>query len=477
MPGIEEMVGGLLGARRSVVAVASLGALLSFSGSLFAPVSADLAPNSPPGEPAVGKRKQVEEPHGHTTHNTAELGSPSAGGVASVPATCHPLWRMELVASLTCRIEGWQSTSTMCQQFHELLVQECEAKSKRVSSETDMEYFFVTFQPQVDIPIWVDGTEVSKYSLSILANLKLEAATFCAMQEKVLVAHGVAEDLSSCEAKALEHFQKVTNRREADLSPHAAEKLPRTLHQTWKSRIVPKRFRRWATSWRNNHRAWNFRMWSDEDNRELVETSFPELLSFYDSLRHTILRVDLIRYMILYTHGGIYADLDVESLKSLDPLLEDRHMRVLLGTESETRNTIDISVMGSVPKHPIWLKMIRAAVIADGVSYVNDVLQITGNRLFTQVVHRSLSMSRSRSYGMHGGIIILRSPLLYPDIHAEPTYRMTKNRQFPCGTNASAPDNYSSCARMFPNSYIVHHETGTWVKSFWSMQAQSSPSP
>ena len=62
-------------------------------------------------------------------------------------------------------------------------------------------------------------------------------------------------------------------------------------------------------------------MWSDEDNRALVRDVFPELLNFYDELWHNILRVDLIRYLILFEHGGIYADLDVELLRPISQLL------------------------------------------------------------------------------------------------------------------------------------------------------------
>ena len=32
----------------------------------------------------------------------------------------------------------------------------------------------------------------------------------------------------------------------------------------------------------------------------------------------------MIRYMILYCHGGVYVDLDIECFKSIDPLVENK---------------------------------------------------------------------------------------------------------------------------------------------------------
>ena len=46
--------------------------------------------------------------------------------------------------------------------------------------------------------------------------------------------------------------------------------ITRILHQSWKSRELPAHFKHWQGSWRANHPGWEYRLWTDQDNRDLV---------------------------------------------------------------------------------------------------------------------------------------------------------------------------------------------------------------
>ena len=52
-----------------------------------------------------------------------------------------------------------------------------------------------------------------------------------------------------------------------------------------------------------------------------METKFPEFLDLYDGYNSEIQRADAVRYFLLYEYGGVYADLDFESLQPLDLFL------------------------------------------------------------------------------------------------------------------------------------------------------------
>ena len=80
--------------------------------------------------------------------------------------------------------------------------------------------------------------------------------------------------------------------------------VPRLLHQTWKSTRLPAKFERWSESCREKHEDWQWMLWTDEDNLELVERYFPWLLDTYRSLPGDIYRVDLVRNMYMYMFGG-----------------------------------------------------------------------------------------------------------------------------------------------------------------------------
>ncbi|KAJ3089873.1 hypothetical protein HK102_005258 [Quaeritorhiza haematococci] len=85
----------------------------------------------------------------------------------------------------------------------------------------------------------------------------------------------------------------------------------------------PQRFQKWSESWRTNHPNWEYRLWTDADNRAFVANHYPWFLSTFDSLPRNIHRADAVRYLYLHKYGGVYADLDVESLKNLDNLFVD----------------------------------------------------------------------------------------------------------------------------------------------------------
>jgi len=141
--------------------------------------------------------------------------------------------------------------------------------------------------------------------------------------------------------------------------------IPRIIHQTWKTSRVPEAFRAFQREWQTLHPGYEYRLWTDEDNAAFVEREFPEHVPLYRSFTREIFRADLVRYLYLQKFGGIYVDLDVEPLRSVDCLLAGAeqawlgaepavHARRLFQRDRVTCN----AVMASVPGHPFWACML-----------------------------------------------------------------------------------------------------------------------
>lgn len=64
-----------------------------------------------------------------------------------------------------------------------------------------------------------------------------------------------------------------------------------------------------------------YKLWTDATSREFIATHYPWFLPTFDAYTYPIQRADAIRYFVLYHFGGVYLDLDVGCLRSLDPLL------------------------------------------------------------------------------------------------------------------------------------------------------------
>lgn len=98
-------------------------------------------------------------------------------------------------------------------------------------------------------------------------------------------------------------------------------RIEKRIHQTWKTTQVSNGVIKWVKSWLKYNSDYEYWFWTDELARQLIKDKYPHFLSIFDSYSEGINRADAVRYIILYEYGGIYADLDMESLKSMDPIL------------------------------------------------------------------------------------------------------------------------------------------------------------
>lgn len=72
------------------------------------------------------------------------------------------------------------------------------------------------------------------------------------------------------------------------------------------------------TTWKTLHPTWNVRVWNRQDLGRLWQRVMP--IPWKNAFQYPVQYADVCRCLILYHHGGVYADLDVYPLKSLDSL-------------------------------------------------------------------------------------------------------------------------------------------------------------
>ena len=73
-------------------------------------------------------------------------------------------------------------------------------------------------------------------------------------------------------------------------------KIPKIVHQTWKSQSdLPETFRPWMSSWLRYNKDWEYWLWTDADIRRLMTTVFPRHLAMFDKYPAHAYRVDAFR--------------------------------------------------------------------------------------------------------------------------------------------------------------------------------------
>ena len=99
--------------------------------------------------------------------------------------------------------------------------------------------------------------------------------------------------------------------------------FPKTIHQIWyqgKDKI-PEKLKKNSELLKSFHINWNYIIWDDKKIKRYFKNNM-KILSTYNNLEYLHQKVDFIRYCILYELGGVYVDMDVTTLKSMDTLLE-----------------------------------------------------------------------------------------------------------------------------------------------------------
>ncbi|KAK4686177.1 hypothetical protein P7C73_g3955, partial [Tremellales sp. Uapishka_1] len=111
-----------------------------------------------------------------------------------------------------------------------------------------------------------------------------------------------------------ERLENVTTR--------VGEKIPRLIHQTWKSDHLPDKWRKAWKECREGMPDYEYMLWTDETSREFIKTYYPSHLHMFDTYKYPIQRADSIRYFVLHHFGGIYMDLDIGCRRRMDGLLQ-----------------------------------------------------------------------------------------------------------------------------------------------------------
>lgn len=160
--------------------------------------------------------------------------------------------------------------------------------------------------------------------------------------------------------------------------------FPPKIWQTWK--VDPLRFEQrdldTARSWTEKNPDWRYEVLTDGNDLRYVEYHYgPEglarddIVTFYRDLKAAIIKADLLRYLIMYAEGGVYADIDVEAMKPMSKFIPERYdhkdIDMVIGVEIDEPEWKDHPILGpksrsfcqwtfmSKPEQPVMLHLVE----------------------------------------------------------------------------------------------------------------------
>lgn len=177
---------------------------------------------------------------------------------------------------------------------------------------------------------------------------------------------------------------------------HEYEKFPRRIWQTWK--VNPfgfdERDHTVAKTWPQKNPGHRYEVLTDQNDLYYVESHFgptglnrPDIVHTYRTLTAKIIKADLLRYLIMYIEGGVYADIDVEALRPIERFIpsrfEERDVDMVIGIEIDQPEFKDHPILGPKsmsfcqwtfmckPKQPVMLHLVDNII-----RWINEVAQV-----------------------------------------------------------------------------------------------------
>ncbi|KAK4243633.1 nucleotide-diphospho-sugar transferase [Corynascus novoguineensis] len=218
----------------------------------------------------------------------------------------------------------------------------------------------------------------------------------------------------------------------ASVPQQVRNEFPRKIWQTWK--VNPLKFEErdlnTARTWLAKNPEYRYEVLTDDNDLRYVEYHFgpdgfnrPDIVDFYRNLKAAIVKADLLRYMIMYAEGGVYADIDVEALKPVNRFIparyDEKDIDMVVGVEIDEPDWKDHPILGPKsrsfcqwtfmckPQLPVMMRLIEQIMTwlngvakEQGVSIgevdldFDQIISGTGPSAFTEAIMAEMELHK-----------------------------------------------------------------------------------
>ena len=215
--------------------------------------------------------------------------------------------------------------------------------------------------------------------------------------------------------------------------------IPKIIHYCWFGKNpIPDRYKEWMKSWKKYCPDYEIVEWN-ESNYDVHKNAY--MAEAYEAKKWGFVP-DYARLDILYEHGGIYLDTDVEVVRSFDPLL---NQQAFIGFEGDSYVNVG-SGMGTISNNPTILDM-RNDYDNRHFRREDGTIDVTASPVYQTNILKSMGLETTGLFQKLTGINV------YP-------------RSFFCPLSA-----YGKCAIKYKESFSIHHFDASWVdkkqKELW----------
>lgn len=208
--------------------------------------------------------------------------------------------------------------------------------------------------------------------------------------------------------------------------------IPKIIHYCWfGGKPKPDVVQAYIDSWRRFCPDYEIREWN-ESNFNINENAYCR--EAYEAKKWAFVS-DYARVKVLYNHGGIYIDTDVEFVRSFDSLLDDK---IVMGFENN--HMVSTGTIGSEVHNEFLSEILQEYSKRHFVNPDGSLDMMTNVQLITELLTRN-----------HGLTANGKEQILHSGIHILPMESFV------------AKDYWTGWILADETTYAIHHYASTWV--------------
>jgi mannosyltransferase OCH1-like enzyme len=164
--------------------------------------------------------------------------------------------------------------------------------------------------------------------------------------------------------------------------------IEKNIFQSWYTTDLPAPIQAKVDQYKAMNPDYTYHLYTDEMMETFVKEHFPgEIAECYHSLDIIVAKVDLWIYLVLYTYGGVYLDMDSSIERPLNELIKEDDQAVITA-EGNPDLFVQWALIFS-KGHPILKKTID--LVVDNIKhkrYPNDIHKTTGPTPYSNAIRQ-----------------------------------------------------------------------------------------
>jgi mannosyltransferase OCH1-like enzyme len=185
-----------------------------------------------------------------------------------------------------------------------------------------------------------------------------------------------------CKYSTIKEYYEKNHKNILNITLNDSNNIPKIIHFIWIGNNIPEKYLEYIETWIRYNPDYYFCLWNDNNIPKLVNQEL------FDNANNYAMKVDILRYELVYFLGGIYIDCDFLCIKNIDNLINNLDNFC----SHESKEFITNAIFGFKMGHPFLYNVIENLKY-NFFSYKNVVNnnsyipKITGPEYFTELCH------------------------------------------------------------------------------------------